>query len=121
MQRLHEDDLVGHVLQRGKWRVLSFPAIAIEDETHTIRTPCGTRTVRRRVGEALHPEQESLEVLKTIRSTQGEYNFAGQYQQSPAPLGGGMVKTAWFKTCRVGEEPAKFDLIFRIFRVGTRQ
>ena len=27
----------------------------------------------------------------------GEYNFAGQYQQAPAPLGGGMVKEAWFK------------------------
>jgi len=24
----------------------------------------------------------------------GEYNFAGQYQQAPAPQGGGMVKAA---------------------------
>jgi hypothetical protein len=26
MQRLHEDDLVGHVLQQDDWRVLKFPA-----------------------------------------------------------------------------------------------
>lgn len=113
MQRLHEDDLVGHVLQQGKWKVLSFPAIAVEDETHVIQTPYSSRTVRRRAGEALHPERESLEVLETIRITQGEYNFAGQYQQQPAPLGGGMVKTAWFRTYKVGEEPAKFDLFFQ--------
>ena len=33
MQRLHEDDLVGHVLRQGDWRVLKFPAIAEENET----------------------------------------------------------------------------------------
>jgi len=120
MQRLHEDDLVGHVMQQGKWRILSFPAIAVEDETHTIKTPYGTRTVKRRIGQALHPKRESLEVLQTIRSTQGEYNFSGQYQQAPAPLGGGLVKTAWFRTYRVGEEPAKFDLIFQSWDTAVK-
>ena len=46
----------------------------------------------RRQGEALHPEREPLDTLDRIRHTIGEYNFAGQYQQSPAPLGGGLVK-----------------------------
>jgi len=32
MQRLHEDDLVGHVLAQEDWEVLSFPAIAEADE-----------------------------------------------------------------------------------------
>jgi hypothetical protein len=32
MQRLHEDDLVGHVLTQEPWEVISFPAIAEEDE-----------------------------------------------------------------------------------------
>src|ERR1700757_2306454 len=32
MQRLHEDDLVGHVLAQEPWEVLSFPAIAETDE-----------------------------------------------------------------------------------------
>jgi hypothetical protein len=111
MQRLHEDDLVGHVLQQGGWKVLRFPAIAVEDETHIVKTPYSVRTVHRRAGEALHPERESLEVLQNIRSTQGEYNFAGQYQQEPTPLGGGMVKLEWFKTYKDGEEPAEFDLV----------
>ena len=41
MQRLHEDDLVGHLLAREDWHVVSFPAIAEEDEAHEIATPFG--------------------------------------------------------------------------------
>jgi predicted phage terminase large subunit-like protein len=120
MQRLHEDDLVGHVLQQGGWKVLRLPAIAIEDETHVIKTPYNTRTIRRRLGEALHPERESLETLQIIRNTQGEYNFAGQYQQEPAPLGGGMVKLDWFKTYKEGEQPAKFELVFQSWDTAVK-
>src|SRR5712671_1084986 len=97
MQRLHEDDLVGHVLEQEAWEVLSFPAIAEADEVHRIETIWGPRHFTRRHGEALHPAREPLATLDRIRRTIGEYNFAGQYQQSPAPLGGGLVKAEWFK------------------------
>ena len=46
MQRLHEDDLVGHVLAQEPWEVLSFPAIAEEDEVHRIETIWGPRSNR---------------------------------------------------------------------------
>ena len=36
MQRLHVDDLVGHVLQREDWTVLNLPAIAPERQEVTI-------------------------------------------------------------------------------------
>ena len=42
MQRLHEDDLVGHVLAQEPWEVLSFPAIAEADEVHRDRDDLGT-------------------------------------------------------------------------------
>jgi hypothetical protein len=35
MQRLHEDDLVGHVVGVEPWKVIRLPAIAEEDETRT--------------------------------------------------------------------------------------
>ena len=41
MQRLHEDDLVGHVPEREGWEVLSFPAIAdqgVSLRAHTAAT-----------------------------------------------------------------------------------
>jgi hypothetical protein len=82
MQRLHEDDLVGHVLGQEPWDVVSFPAIAEADEVHHIETIWGAQRFTRGRGEALHPEREPLEVLDRIRRTIGEYNFAGQYKQS---------------------------------------
>jgi hypothetical protein len=54
MQRLHEDDLVGHLLGDEGWRVLRFPAIADCDEDYTIRNALGCPvTFRRRVGDLL--------------------------------------------------------------------
>src|SRR5712671_389647 len=78
MQRLHEDDLVGHVLGQEEWEVVRFPAIAEADEVHKIETIWGPRSFTRRRGDALHPEREPLDTLDRIRRTLGEYNFAGQ-------------------------------------------
>ena len=120
MQRLHEDDLVGHVLGLEPWEVIRFPAIAEKDEAHVIHTPYGVRRFDRRAGEALHPEREPLEILKQIRDAQGEYNFAGQYQQCPAPLGGGLVKVKWFKTYTALDVPSKFEMIFQSWDTANK-
>jgi len=116
MHRLHEDDLGGHVLAQEPWEVVRFPSIAEEDERYLIDTLAGPRVFTRRQGEALHPEREPLPMLEQIRKTIGEYNFAGQYQQAPAPLGGGLVKTAWLRHYAPDELPAKFE---RTCRAGT--
>ena len=75
MQRLHQEDLVGHVLEQEPWEVLSFPAIAEQDETFAIESPLGTRSFSRKVGDVLHPERETRETLIRIRERMGEYNF----------------------------------------------
>jgi hypothetical protein len=49
MQRLHEDDLVGHLLKQEGWE-LAFPAIAERDELHRIDTWAGPREFTRREG-----------------------------------------------------------------------
>src|SRR5215467_13148317 len=46
MQRLHEDDLVGHVLEQEPWEVVRFPAIAEADEVHEIETIWGPQCFR---------------------------------------------------------------------------
>jgi predicted phage terminase large subunit-like protein len=120
MQRLHEDDLVGHVLAQEPWEVLSFPAIAETDEVHEIETIWGPRCFTRRQGEALHSEREPLDTLDRIRRTVGEYNFAGQYQQSPAPLGGGLVKAEWFKRFRENQRPDRFDRIVQSWDTANK-
>jgi phage terminase large subunit-like protein len=71
----------------------------------------GQQSFGRKAGEALHPEREPPEMLEQIRHTLGEYHFAGQYQQAPAPQGGGMIKAAWLRTYAANELPAQFDRI----------
>ena len=103
MQRLHPDDLVGHLLERdGAWKHLSLPAIAEVDEHFVIYDG---RIVGRKAGEALHPQRESLETLAGIRRDIGNYDFSAQYQQAPIPPEGNLVKVAWFR--RYGEAPEK--------------
>ena len=120
MQRLHEDDLVGHVLAQEDWEIVSFPAIAEADEVHPIETIWGPQRFTRRRGEALHPQREPLDTLERLRRTLGEYNFAGQYQQSPAPLGGGLVKQEWFRRYAEDQLPDSFDRIVQSWDTANK-
>src|SRR6201993_927446 len=120
MQRLNEDDLVGHVLGQEPWEVVSFPAIAEADEVHEIATIGEPQRFTRRPGGRLPPAREPLPTLEHIRRTIGEYNFAGQYQQSPAPLGGGLVKEAWFKRYGEHERPERFEHIVQSWDTANK-
>ncbi len=120
MQRLHQDDLVGHVLGKEDWDVLSFPAIAERDETHVIVNPFGTRPFTRKIGDALYPEREPLAIYADIRRSVGEYNFLSQYQQNPAPPGGALVKTEWLRSYESGEQPAKFSRIVQSWDTANK-
>jgi predicted phage terminase large subunit-like protein len=52
--------------------------------------------------------------------TIGEHNFAGQWQQSPTPLGGGLVKTEWFKRHRDSDKPECFDRIVQSWDTANK-
>jgi predicted phage terminase large subunit-like protein len=120
LQRLHQDDLAGHVLDQGAWEVLSFSAIAEEDEAHIIEDSLGTRHFTRKAGEALQPERESLNTLKSIRQTIGEYNFASQYQQNPMPLGGAIVKSDWLRYYDVSSRPSSFSCVLQSWDTANK-
>jgi predicted phage terminase large subunit-like protein len=68
----------------------------------------------------LHPAREPIATLDQIRRTIGEYNFAGQYQQSPAPLGGGRVKADWFKRYGAKDLPERFDRIVQSWDTANK-
>jgi len=119
MHRLHEDDLVGHVLGQENWELVRLPAIAEADETIFYDSLLGERCFERRRGEALHPAREPLAMLEQIRKTIGEYNFAGQYQQAPAPLGGGLVKAGWFRRY-MAEEAPQFERIVQSWDTASK-
>lgn len=79
MQRLHENDLAGHLLAKNEgWMHINLPAIAMQDETWTL--PHGY-SYTRQAGEVLHPERESKEQLAETLISIGGYAFAYQYMQ----------------------------------------
>ncbi|WP_409192580.1 hypothetical protein [Bradyrhizobium sp. RDM4] len=94
MQRLHEDDLAGHLLQTGGWHHLDLPAVAVEDSDIAIGKD---RVFRRRAGDLLHPRRESKLVLERIKAEIGSLQFSAQYQQRPVPLEGNLIKRDWFR------------------------
>ncbi|TBW35498.1 terminase [Siculibacillus lacustris] len=106
MQRLHEDDLVGHVLAKDDWEVLSLPAVAVEDAEYRLGD-LPHQVHRRRAGDLLHPDREPIEVLEALRRTFGTLNFSAQYQQTPIPAEGNTVRREWF--CHYDERPPAFE------------
>lgn len=97
MQRLHQEDLVGEVIEREDWRVVSLPAIAEEDESYPYTRLTLPLQFQRNAGAALHPERDPLETLQKIKLAIGEYNFQSQYQQSPMPAEGNLIKREWLR------------------------
>ena len=97
MQRLHEDDMSGFLLNGGsgeEWHHLCLPAL---DENNN----------------PLWEEKHNFEELEQIRQA-NRYNFAGQYMQQPAPEEGGEWRKEWFKIVDKSEVPfnsLKWELI----------
>ena len=120
MQRLHQDDLVGHVMEKGEWEVLNFPAIAEEDEIHLIHSPFGAWSYTRKKGEVLSPIREPLETLRQTREDIGEYNFSSQYQQNPVPLDGARIKTAWLKYYEPKDLPERFPMVVQSWDTANK-
>ena len=94
MQRLHQDDLAGRLLEKGGWQQLKIPAIAEQDERIAIGPG---RVYRRKAGTVIDPRRETLEDLERMRKSMTELFFSAQYQQEPIPLAGNLIKAQWFK------------------------
>ena len=110
MQRLHQDDLVGHVLSRDDWEVVSLPAIAAEASEHPLSDTPGD-IYQRAAGELLHEAREPREVLEAVRRAQGSLTFQAQYLQDPVPPGGNVIKRSWLRFYSDAEWPEHFDQV----------
>jgi predicted phage terminase large subunit-like protein len=94
MQRLHEHDLSA-VCQELGYHHVCLPA---EAEAHTTITfPRSERVKVRERGDLLWPAREGATALAMMQRVLGSANYAGQYQQRPAPAGGLLFKRDWFK------------------------
>jgi len=84
MQRLHQDDLTGHLIEKGGWDRLVLPAIAPRDMNIW------------RAGEPLQT-REPLNVLDDLKRQLGTSTFNAHYLQDPVPELGNMLKREWLK------------------------
>ena len=89
MQRLHEEDLSGHVLAQGTWEHLCLPS-EFEPERRSV-TSIGWRDPRTEPGEMLFPALYPRTVLDQARKDLGAAGYAGQHQQRPSPAEGGVL------------------------------
>lgn len=95
MQRLHEDDIAGTILKLG----MDFTHVMLPMEFEPERacvTPIG-KDPRQYDGDLLDPGRFPREVVAGLKDGMGQYAYAGQYQQRPAPREGGIFKRHWFE------------------------
>lgn len=94
MQRLHERDISGHILDDIKgWEHICIPA---EWDGKTRKTILGPYDPRKKKGELICPERFGEKEITTLKQLLGVYGTAGQLQQDPTPSEGGILKTAHF-------------------------
>jgi predicted phage terminase large subunit-like protein len=97
MQRLHEDDLCGHVLKDAGYDHLCLPA---EYEGKRKATSIGWTDPRKTPGELLWPKRFGQQEVAQLKKDLGSQGWAGQGQQRPAPAEGNIVKDSWWRFYR---------------------
>ena len=100
MQRLHEEDLSGYLLDGGsgeEWHHLKLSAL--DDDN-----------------KALWPEKHSFDELEAIRQAD-RYTFSGQYLQLPSPPEGGEWRKDWFNIVNRAELPN--DIVYEMYIDGA--
>jgi predicted phage terminase large subunit-like protein len=124
MQRLHEDDPSGRILaaqaaEEGGYMHLCLP---MEFEPKKRCVTSISRDPREREGELLWPARMGEKFVAEKKSPVtglGEFGYAGQYQQRPAPAEGGIIKRAWIRHYDKLPDAAKvvlqaWDLTFKL-------
>lgn len=95
MQRLHQIDLVGHLLEEKKlpFEHLVLPA---EYEGERFQSSIGFVDPRTENGQLLWEERFDTNWLANEKLRMTERGVAGQLQQRPSPAGGFIFKKKWF-------------------------
>jgi len=97
-QRVHKDDLAGHVIEQGGYVHLCLPAEY--EPWNKCTTSIGWEDPRTQPGELLWPKRFGQPEIDNLKLTLGSYGAAAQLQQRPAPAGGGIVKDHWWRYWR---------------------
>lgn len=92
-QRLSEKDLFAHLFEAG------FDRLVIPmryESNHPYPSTTGWQDPRRKEGDLMCPARFPERTVAEQEALMGSYATSGQYQQRPAPSGGGMFRREWF-------------------------
>ncbi|TPG76324.1 phage terminase large subunit [Pseudomonas arsenicoxydans] len=116
MQRLHESDVSGLILEEDfGYEHLMLP-MEFEPERRCV-TSLGVADKRTYDGELLFPDRFPLEVVERDKKLLGTYGHAGQNQQRPAPRKGGFFE--WEKLEIVEAAPPLISVTRYWDKAGT--
>lgn len=99
-QRTHEDDVSGTALSRNMGYTHLMIPMEYDSSRHC-KTFLGWNSdgsekfwedPRKRDGELAWPERFTEQIVNDLQRDKGPYAFHGQYQQSPEPRGGSIIK-----------------------------
>lgn len=91
MQRLHEDDLTGHLLKTQDYERLILAGEYDPDAEEKSKTSLNFIDPRKQRGELLWPERWTKDSINELKRTLGE-DAEAQINQTPRSLGGGLFK-----------------------------
>jgi len=110
MQRLHDDDPTGHIMQAMKddpnFPVFEHLVLPARYEPKRFVSSIGIKDPRKKTGELLFPQLFDEKVLKDTEALLGELDSAGQLQQRPAPAGGAIFLRKWYEKVENRYDPA---------------
>jgi predicted phage terminase large subunit-like protein len=114
MQRLHEDDLTGHLLRSGGYQHLCLPTEFEEARrsiTYTLDGKEFWRDPRTEEGELLFPQLFDRAAIDGLKARLGSFGYSGQHQQNPIPAKGGMLHREWFSKLFDADKIPAFDKV----------
>ena len=110
-QRLHAQDLPGHLLEVGGWEPVILPAI--NPTTQTYDFVKGGSEGYFKAGRILQPSRHDRELLALYKEQMGEQNFEAQFNQSPLPPGGATFREEWIQRYETAPGPAKVQAVIQ--------
>jgi predicted phage terminase large subunit-like protein len=114
MQRLHENDPSGIILEKKLPYVHLMLPMRFEPERRC-RTPIGFVDPRKKDGELLFPARFSEKGVRELETVLGEYGTAGQLQQRPTPRGGGLFKRKFLNLWPAGKELPDMEFVLQSY------
>lgn len=96
MQRLSEDDVSGVIL-KGDYGYEHLMLPMEYEPSRACSTSIGFKDPRTEENELLFPERFSRLVVDRDKKIMGSHAVAGQLQQRPSPLGGGIFRDEWWR------------------------